>query len=110
MSDEDELAALRERRASELKKQLSDSQAQEAQRQQVAAQKAQILRGILTVKARDRLNNLKLARPELAEQIENQLIMLAQSGRLQGLISDEELKRILMQMTGGKRETKIEFR
>ena len=110
MSEEEELAAIRRRRAAELKRQLSDSQGQDVQRQQAAAQKAQILRGILTVKARDRLNNLKLARPEFAEQIENQLIMLSQSGRLKEVISDAELKRILMQMTSNKRETKIEFR
>ncbi|MHA1712986.1 MAG: DNA-binding protein [Candidatus Ranarchaeia archaeon] len=110
MAGEDELAAIRQRRAAELKKQLSEQQAQEIQRQQIAAQKAQILRGILTTKARDRLNNLKLARPELAEQVENQLILLRQSGRLQGLINDSELKRILVQMMGNKRETKIEFR
>ena len=110
MSEEEELAALRKRRANELQRQLGDSQTREAQRQQIEAQRAQALRGVLSTEARDRLNNLKLARPELAEQIENQLIMLAQSGRIQGLLSDSDLKQILTQMMSKKRETKIEFR
>ena len=110
MSEEEELAALRKRRANELQRQLGESQAREAQRQQIEAQRAQALRGVLSTEARDRLNNLKLARPELAEQIENQLIMLAQSGRIQGLQSDDDLKQILTQMMSNKRETKIEFR
>ena len=110
MSEEEELAALRKRRASELQRQMGESQAREAQRQQLEAQRAQALRGVLSTEARDRLNNLKLARPELAEQIENQLIMLAQSGRIQGLLSDDDLKQILTQMMSKKRETKIEFR
>ena len=110
MSEDEELAALRKRRANELQRQLVDSQAREAQRQQIEAQRAQALRGILSTEARDRLNNLKLARPELAEQIESQLIMLAQSGRIQGQLSDDDLKQILTQMMSQKRETKIEFR
>ncbi len=110
MSEDEELAALRKRRSSELQRQLGDSQNRDAQRQQNEAQKAQALRGILSTEARDRLNNLKLARPELTDQIENQLIVLAQSGRIKGLLSDNDLKQILTQMMSQKRETKIEFR
>ena len=110
MSEDEELAALRKRRSSEMQRQLGDSQNKAAQRQQIEAQKAQALRGILSTEARDRLNNLKLARPELADQIENQLTMLAQSGRIKGLLSDNDLKQILTQMMSQKRETKIEFR
>ncbi len=110
MSEDEELAALRKRRSSELQRQLGDSQNRDAQRQQNEAQKAQALRGILSTEARDRLNNLKLARPELTDQIENQLIMLAQSGRIKALLSDNDLKKILTQMMSQKRETKIEFR
>ena len=110
MSEDEELAALRKRRSIEMQRQLGDSQNRDAQRQKIDAQKAQALRGILSTEARDRINNLKLARPELADQIENQLIVLAQSGRIKGLLSDNDLKQILTQMMSQKRETKIEFR
>ena len=70
----------------------------------------QALRQILTPEARDRLNNIKLVKPELAQQIELQLIQLAQSGRLKEKINDEQLKALLGQISSQKRESKIEFR
>ena len=110
MSEDDELAALRKRRSNELQRQLGDSQNRDARRQQIEAQKSQALRDILSTEARDRLNNLKLARPELADEIEDQATTRAQPGRIKGLLSDKDLKQILTQMMSQKRETKIEFR
>ena len=54
-----------------------------------------ILRQILTPQARDRLANIKMARPEFAESIENQLISLASRNALQGPVTEEQLLDIL---------------
>jgi programmed cell death protein 5 len=51
-----------------------------------------------------------MAKPEFAEVLENQLIALAQTGRIKGMISDAQLKDILRQITPKKREIKIERR
>ena len=83
------------------------AQQQEAQRQQFEAQKKQILGQIMTSEARARLSNLKLTKPELVEQIELQLIQSAQAGSLRGKVTDDQLKVLLRQIAGQKREIKI---
>ncbi|WP_458403376.1 DNA-binding protein [Methanobrevibacter sp.] len=87
--------------------QLAQMQQQEAQRQQFEAQKKQILGQIMTPEARTRLGNLKLTKPELVEQIELQLIQSAQAGSLRGKVTDEQLKVLLRQISGQKRDIKI---
>ncbi len=62
---------------------------------------------ILTPEARSRLANLRLTKPEFVDQIEIQLIQLAQSGRMKGKITDEQLKVLLKQLSGQKRDINI---
>ena len=115
MSDLDEI---RQKRMAEL--QAQQAAAQQAQQQQAVqqaqqqeaqaqfeAQKKQILGQIMTPEARNRLANLKLTKPELVNQIELQLIQSAQSGSLRGKVTDEQLKVLLRQIAGQKREIKI---
>lgn len=113
-----ELDEIRQRRMAELQAQQAamqnqqqqaaiQAQQQEAQRQQFEAQKKQILGQILTPDARTRLGNLKLTKPELVEQIELQLIQSAQAGSLRGKVTDDQLKVLLRQIAGQKREIKI---
>ncbi|MBE6513758.1 MAG: DNA-binding protein [Candidatus Methanomethylophilaceae archaeon] len=108
--DDPELAALRQKRMAELQQQAQNQAAQEEQAKQFEAQKQSVLRQILTPEARDRLANIKLANPQLAENVEMQLIQLAQSGRLQGMIDDNMLKSILSQILPQQREIKIQRR
>ncbi|MBE3116194.1 hypothetical protein IMZ68_03240, partial [Candidatus Bathyarchaeota archaeon] len=69
--------------------------------------KQALLKQILSTEARQRLNNLKMIKPEFAEQIEMQLIQMAQTGKLPIPLSDAQLKQILVQLQSRKRETKI---
>ncbi|TMI54931.1 DNA-binding protein [Candidatus Bathyarchaeota archaeon] len=111
MSEEDysdeELEALRRRRLAEMQRAAVDDQRRTQAQQQVERQKQTIIRRILTPEARQRLTNIRMVKPEFAEELEMQLIQLAQSGRLRGQVSDEQLKKTLMQLEGQKREIKI---
>jgi programmed cell death protein 5 len=115
--DDPELEALRQRRMAELQQQQAGAQQQQIAQQQAEEQRARIeeqrqaiLRQILTPEARDRLANVKLADPAHAESVETQLIQLAQSGRLQKVITDEMLRELLMKVAPKRREINIERR
>ena len=109
MSDR-ELELLLARRRKELERLLREEKEAEAKRREEAQREA-ILRQILTSEARERLARIKLARPEFGMFIENQLISLALSGRLRGIINDEQLKEILKQyLKQFSRRSRIEIR
>lgn len=108
--DEAELDAIRRRRFQELSQQQAQAAAQQQMRDQVEAQKQLILRQILTPEARERLGRIELAYPELTDSIENQLVALAQSGRVQRAIDDATLRQLLERIIPKRREIKIERR
>jgi programmed cell death protein 5 len=104
---DDELEELRRRKLAALQRQVSDEQKQSQSQQRLQAQKEALLRSILSTEARQRLTNLRMIKPEFTEQIELQLIQLAQQGKLPIPLSDEQLKQVLVQLQGRKRETTI---
>ena len=109
--EDPELEALRRKRMEETMAQQSNNQAaQEEKVKQFEMQKQSILRQILTPEARDRLANIKLANPEQANMVEMQLIQIAQSGRLQSVITDTMLRDILQKIIPQQREIIIERR
>ncbi len=107
---DDELEAIRRRKLAEYQQAQDQAAAQAQARESQIAQRTMILRQILTPEARERLGRIELAYPDLTESIENQLIALAQSGRVQKAIDDETLRQILMRIIPRKREIKIERR
>lgn len=111
MSD-DELEALKRRRLQELQAQAASEQQaaaqQEAARAQYDAQKQLILRGILEPAAAERLTRVRMARPDVAASLEDQLVVLAQQGRLRGKVSDEMMRQFLARVAPKSRDIKIE--
>ncbi|MEF8853638.1 MAG: DNA-binding protein [Haloarculaceae archaeon] len=85
-------------------------EAREAQREQREAQKKAMLRKHLTDDARKRLNTIKMSKPEFGEQVEQQVVALAQSGRIQGRIDDEKMKAILKELQPDEQEYDIRRR
>ncbi|MBY9000743.1 MAG: DNA-binding protein [Candidatus Heimdallarchaeota archaeon] len=110
MYDDEELEAIRQRKLAQIQEQQLASQAQEEQNATLEAQKQSILRQILTEEARQRLANVKLVRPQVAEAVELRLIQIAQQGGVREKINDEQLKEILRKIQGQKRETKVDIR
>ncbi len=87
--------------------QMAQQQAAAQRQQELEAQLKQAMRQILTPEARGRLDNLRLTKPELVQQIEIQLLQSAQAGSLRGKVTDDQLKVLLKNLSGQKREIHI---
>ena len=103
---EDELEELRKKKLLALQQQMTDKQKKE----QGDTEKEELLKKILTIEARQRLANLKIVKKEFIEQLELQIILLAQQRKIPIPLPDEQLKQILIQLQGPKREIKIRRR
>ena len=106
--DDAELDELRRRKMADLQRQQQQHAMAEEQQKQIDTQKQMIMRQILTPEARDRLSTLKMAYPEIARSVEDQLIALVQSGRINQQVDDAMLKQILRKIAPQKREINIE--
>jgi programmed cell death protein 5 len=100
--DDDRLEELREQKLQELQEseggEGAGEEAMEAQREQAEAQKKALLRQHLTDGARKRLNTVKMSREQFGERVEQQIVALAQSGRLREKIDEEKMKELLREM------------
>ncbi len=111
--DEDELERIREQKRKQLEERQqgeAQEEAMEAQRQEAEAQKKAILRKNLTDGARKRLNTVKMSKPDVGEQVEQQVLALAQSGRLPGKIDEEKMKQLLKELTPDSKSFDIKRR
>jgi len=112
MSRDEELERLKAQRMAEL--QARQQQSAEQQRAQAAAeaeaQKQSLMRRLLTPEARQRLANIKMVRPEFGQQLELELLKIAQGGRVPLPITDEQLKRLLIQLEGQQQKRDISIR
>jgi len=104
---DEELNEIRRRRYAELQRAAIDEQRQAETRRQIEAQKQALLKQILTAEARQRLTNIRMVKPEFAEQIELQLIQLAQTGRIKIPITDDQLKDALARLQSQKKDIRI---
>ena len=97
---DEELQELREKKMEQLKEQQGGegAEAAEAQREQAEAQKKAVLRQALTDGARKRLNTVQMSKPQFGEKVEQQIVALAQSGRLNGKIDEDKMKELLQEM------------
>jgi len=92
---------IKRERIKELKQQQESGDGTDIEEQQKKAeeQKSALLKKLLTEDARRRLNTVKMAKPEIAEEAESQIIALAQSGRISDEVTEETMKRILQELT-----------
>lgn len=108
--DDDELEELRKEKLEELQEQGKQGETQDAARQQAEAQKKALLRQHLTDEARKRLNTVKMSRQDFGEQVEQQIIALARSGRIQDKIDDEKMKQLLKELKPDDKDFNIRRR
>ncbi|KAB1187311.1 MULTISPECIES: DNA-binding protein [Haloferax] len=103
--DDERLEELRRKKMQELQEQQAgqqgsaeQQQAEEAAQQRAEQQKQALLKQFLTDEARQRLNAVQMSKPDFAEQVERQIVALAQSGRIQGRIDDAKMKALLKEL------------
>jgi len=80
---DDELAELRRRRLEQMQRQAMEQQAVEeelARQQQMAAQIRTVLMEILEPEARERLNTIKLTRPDFAKAVDSSWLCWPRAG------------------------------
>ncbi|MFP3080537.1 MAG: DNA-binding protein [Acidilobus sp.] len=112
-SDEydEELEELKRRRLEELRR---EAEAKRRQQEEAAKREAEVmavLRTVLEPDALNRISNLKLVRPELADAAIQAIISLVQAGRLTPPVDDETVKNILIQLDSrSRREYEIKFK
>jgi programmed cell death protein 5 len=106
--DDERLEELRQQKMQELKDQAQEgggregAEAQQAAQQQAEAQKQALLKQHLTDGARQRLNAVQMSKPEVAEQVEQQVVALARSGRIQDRIDEDQMRKLLKELTPDK--------
>lgn len=114
MDEDRELAAIRQRRMAELmarqgggkgQNAASDQADREAQQREAEEQRQAMLASILYPAAKQRLARIALVKPDKVHQIENSLLMQAQSGRLTEKVSEEHLIQILEQVNQQTKDT-----
>jgi programmed cell death protein 5 len=116
MEGDSELAELRRRRLQQIQ-QMQTSQnpeamnaayaQQQAERDRRDAERSEALRRLMTPEARERLGRIRLAKPDVAQAVEQQVLALAASGRLQRAIDDVTLRAILERVMPERRDITI---
>jgi programmed cell death protein 5 len=99
--DDERLEELREKKMQELQEQQGqqgEPAQQAAQQQEAEAQQEAMLKQHLTDGARQRLNAVEMSKPDFAKQVKRQVLALAQSGRVQDKIDEDQMKEILREL------------
>lgn len=87
--------------------QMQQEQDTKGQEEHVNAQIKALLRHIMTPEARERLGRIRVAKPQYAEWLENQLIQLYQAGRIQEKLNDQQFRQLLITLKPKKRDINI---
>jgi len=100
--DDERLEELREKKMEELRERKqgggADAEAQQQAQERAEAQQEAVLKQHLTDGARQRLNAVAMSKPEFGEKVKQQVAALAQSGRVQGQIDEDQMRDLLKEL------------
>lgn len=94
----------------ELRKEKLQEMQEEDERDEQREQIIQAAKQYLTDEAQSRLENIRVARPEQASMVESQIAKLGMTNRIQGEITDEELKKMLKDLNQSGSDYNIKHR
>ena len=92
---DEELEEIKRRKLLELQKRLIEEEQRRKAELEAEARRQALLRTILTPKARERLANVRLVKPEVAKYVEDQIIALVNAGRLRPPVDEDVVKELL---------------
>jgi programmed cell death protein 5 len=98
---------IKNQKREELKKKLEAQKEAEKQQEVIETQVEVMLKQILSPEAKTRLANVKLVNKDLWLNVSQSLIYLVKSGKINRRIEDTELKRLLAEVSGRKKQIKI---
>lgn len=85
----------------------STQQRKDAQEDSSKSLRENVMRIALTSEARQRLANVRMVKPQLAQTIEDYIFQMASQGKLKRVINDDELKEMLGSLQEKKRDFTI---
>ncbi len=101
-----EVDSIKEQKLAELQEHFAQQHAADQQKQVAEQRIESMLKAILEPEAKARLKNVKLINEQLYWTVVQQLLSFAQSGRIQGQVTEEDVKKLLS-MLSQKRNIKI---
>jgi len=100
--DDERLEELREKKMEELRDRQqggeANTEAQKQAQERAEAQQEAVLKQYLTDDARQRLNAVEMSKPQFGEKVKKQVAALAQSGRIQGRIDEDQMRDLLKEL------------
>ncbi|MFP4115951.1 MAG: DNA-binding protein [Candidatus Aenigmatarchaeota archaeon] len=104
--DEDEIKKIKEQKKRDLQERQGAEEQRKEMEKKLEQKRKQALKKVLTKDARERLNRVRLADEQVAQQLETYLIRLGQSGQVREKVDEDKLKKILKSL---KDETKKDW-
>jgi len=101
-----EADSIKEQKLAELQQHMMQQQEAEQQKQATEQRIESMLKAILEPEAKARLKNVKLINDQLYWNVVQQLLSFAQSGKIQGQVTEEDVKKLLSALSQ-KRNIKI---
>lgn len=103
----DDTEEIKRRMLEQMQREAEEEQRRQIEKEIWEAQKRNLLKILLDADARARLERIRMAKPEEAEYIENQIIRLYQMGKIKNRINDEVLKILISHLMPKKRDISI---
>ncbi|MYL67330.1 DNA-binding protein [Halorubrum distributum] len=112
--DDERLKELREQKMEELRERQGGggdaAEAQQEAQERAEAQQEAVLKQHLTDGARQRLNAVEMSKPQFGEKVKKQVAALAQSGRIQGQIDEDQMRDLLKELQPEQKSFDIRHR
>ncbi|XP_068228910.1 programmed cell death protein 5 [Palaemon carinicauda] len=105
MSDDQELAAIRNKRMQELQGMEGQREQQMERMQQQKQAINGLLNQVLDQPARARLNTIMVAKPEKGKQVESIIVQMATTGQIGGKLSEHDLIGLIEKVNAQTRKT-----